>query len=65
MNLNRLRPIGIAKENLDLWLSSVINDAVRDAVEAGLPREHAYQILKAIAQTEHPLGYNVGKKEVP
>lgn len=57
MNINRLRPKGVKKENLDLWLSSVINDAIRDAIEAGLSEMDAYQILKSLTDMHHPYGY--------
>ena len=48
MNINRLRPTGVKPENLDLWLSSVINDAIRDAVEAGLSEAHAIHLLRSL-----------------
>jgi len=35
MNMNRLRPPPDCKDPA-LWLSGVINDAIRDASEAGL-----------------------------
>lgn len=65
MNLNRLRPTAADKQDLGAWLSGVVCDAIRDAEEAGLSRAEAYQILKTIAQMEHPLGYDVGRREIP
>ena len=48
MNINRLRPTGVKPENLDLWLSGVVNDAIRDAVEAGLPSKDAVQLIRTL-----------------
>ena len=51
MNLNRSRPPkGLPVDQLDLWLSGVIHDAVRDAVEAGLPRRDAARLVEIIAR---------------
>ena len=36
MNLNRLRPTGVKREDLDVWPPGVVNAAIRDAREAGL-----------------------------
>ena len=57
MNINRLRPTGVKKENLDLWLSSVVNDACRDAQEAGLSEDDIYQLLVIIAKQRNPQGW--------
>ena len=56
MNLNRLRPTGVAKEDLDDWLSGVIHDACRDAIEAGMPERDVHQLLETIARMHHPMG---------
>ena len=45
MNTKRLRPTKIVKGNLDLWLSDVVGDAVKDAVAVGLPPTDAARIL--------------------
>lgn len=63
MNINRLRPIGVKRENLDLWLSSVINDAIRDALEAGMPSRNVYDLLRAITAQEHPYGLKAGLRD--
>ena len=55
MNMNRLRPTGVAPENLDLWLSGVIHDAVRDALEAGLTEREVHQLLKTITDMFRPV----------
>lgn len=65
MNLNRLRPTNADKKDLGSWLSGVVCDAIRDAEEAGLSRTEAYQILKTIAQMEHPMGYDAGRRDLP
>jgi len=57
MNLNRLRPTGVKEENLDLWLSSVIHDAIRDAIEAGMSQRAAHDLLTAITNMHDPMGY--------
>lgn len=57
MNINRLRPVGVKKENLDVWLSSVVHDAIRDALEAGMPASEAHQLLKTITDMHDPQGY--------
>ena len=57
MNINRLRPTGVKRENLDVWLSSVVNDAIRDAREAGLDEFSIYHLLKTFTDTNHPHGY--------
>ena len=44
MNINRLRPTEVDKDQLDLWLSGVINDALKDANDAGLDPNFAGQI---------------------
>jgi len=54
--MNRLRPTNVDKDNLDLWLSGVIHDACRDAIEAGLPERSVHQLLKTITDMHHPLG---------
>jgi predicted DNA-binding transcriptional regulator YafY len=50
MNINRLRPVGVARENLDVWLSSVILDAMRDATEAGMSDEDAHRLVRVISE---------------
>lgn len=57
MNLNRLRPTGIKREDLDVWLSSVIHDAIRDAREAGLDDTTIHTLLKTVTEMNHPYGY--------
>lgn len=57
MNMNRLRPTGVKREDLDVWLSGVINDAIRDAREAGLDETAIYHLLKNYAHFNHPYGY--------
>jgi hypothetical protein len=54
MNLNRLRPTGV--KDLELWLSGVIHDAIRDALEAGMSQREAHQLLKTITNMHHPYG---------
>jgi len=54
MNINR--PTGVKPEDLDLWLSSVIHDAVRDAIEAGMSARSVHDLLKTITNMHHPLG---------
>ncbi len=63
MNINRLRPTGVARENLDLWLSGVIQDAIRDAQEAGMPQSEVYSLLKTITAQAHPYGSKEGFRE--
>jgi hypothetical protein len=63
MNLNRLRPLNVEKDNLDLWLSSVIHDAVRDALEAGISAQQVYDLLKTITAMHNPRGYESRKSE--
>jgi hypothetical protein len=48
VNINRLRPTGVKPENLDLWLSGVVWDAIRDAREAGLSRQVVADLLQSI-----------------
>lgn len=50
MNINRLRPTGVAKEDLAFWLSGVIWDAIRDAREAGLSNREAALTLRNISR---------------
>ncbi len=57
MNLNRLRPTGVKREDLDVWLSSVIHDAIRDAREAGLDDTTIHTLLKTVTEMNHPYGY--------
>jgi hypothetical protein len=57
MNMNRLRPTGVSKENLDTWLSSVIHDACRDAQEAGMPEADIHQLLVVITRQLDPQGW--------
>ncbi len=57
MNLNRLRPTDVKREDLDVWLSGVVNDAIRDAAEAGLDTTSIYYLLKTFTETNHPIGY--------
>lgn len=48
MNPLRLRPVGVKPENLALWLSGVLNDAIRDASEAGLSQTEIVHILRSL-----------------
>ncbi|OHD28425.1 MAG: hypothetical protein A2Y38_14015 [Spirochaetes bacterium GWB1_59_5] len=48
MNIDRCRPPKGCKE-LDLWLSGVVNDAIRDATEAGLPVRDAVFLVRKLA----------------
>ena len=57
MNMNRLRPTEADKKDLALWLSGVVNDAIRDAREAGLDETSIYHLLKNYAHSNHPYGY--------
>jgi len=57
MNMNRLRPTGVSKGNLDAWLSSVIHDACRDAQEAGMSDDDVYQLLVVITKQLNPQGW--------
>lgn len=57
MNINRLRPTGVQKENLDVWLSSVILDAIRDALEAGMSERQVHDLLITITKMHNPMGY--------
>lgn len=57
MNINRLRPTGVKRENLDVWLSSVVHDAIRDAEEAGMPPAEIYQLLQTVTDMHRPYGY--------
>jgi len=52
VNINRLRPTGVKKENLDLWLSGVIHDAIRDAREAGLDDRSIAHLVRNVARSE-------------
>lgn len=54
MNINRLRPK--PGEDLGLWLSGVINDAIRDALEAGMPKDEVWIMLSSYARGEDPTG---------
>jgi hypothetical protein len=55
MNINRLRPTGV--KDLAGWLSSVVNDAARDAREAGLSETMVHHILKSLADAYDPMGF--------
>lgn len=57
MNINRLRPTGVKKEDLDIWLSSVVNDACRDAEEAGMPADQIYELMKIMTDQRRPYMY--------
>lgn len=57
MNLNRLRPTGVKREDLDVWLSSVVHDAIRDALEAGMPEREAHQLLMTITDMHRPIDH--------
>lgn len=59
--MNRLRPESVKRENLDLWLSGVIHDAIRDAQEAGLSATETHQLLKTITDMNAPYGYKYRK----
>lgn len=52
MNMDRLRPPPGCRD-LDLWLSGVVNDAIRDAVEAGLRRRDALRIARILGRDEN------------
>ncbi len=52
MHINRQRPTGVKPENLDMWLSQVIHDAIRDAREAGLDARSIAYMLRFIAKSE-------------
>lgn len=52
MNMDRLRPPKGCRD-LDLWLSGVINDAIRDATEAGLACRTALQIARILGRDEN------------
>lgn len=47
MHINRRRPEPGC--DLMLWLSEVVNDAARDATEAGLPAAHTARVLLNLA----------------
>ena len=49
MDINRSRPP--KNGDVALWLSGVINDALRDAVEAGLCEEEATGIAVSLARS--------------
>ena len=51
MNINRLRPVGVKRDDLDIWLSSVVWDAIRDAREAGMDDRHVADLMAVIAKT--------------
>jgi hypothetical protein len=59
--MNRLRPTGVRRDDLGLWLASVIDDAIRDAREAGLEQVQIHALLKTFAEQEHPLGLEFGR----
>lgn len=50
MRIDRLRPTEKDKEDLGLWLSGVVNDALRDAIEAGLNPAEAAGIVTKLAE---------------
>jgi hypothetical protein len=52
--MNRLRPK--KGEDLAYFLSSVVHDAVRDCLEAGMSQREAHDLLKIITESQHPLG---------
>ena len=52
MNMDRLRPPKDCRD-LDLWLSGVINDAIRDAIEAGCPTRDALRIARILGRDEN------------
>lgn len=56
MNMNRLRPTGVAKDQLDAWLAGVILDAIRDAIEAGLDEQTLVILLRQISEMHDPFG---------
>lgn len=61
MNLNRLRPTGVKREDLDVWLSGIIHDAIRDAEEAGMPARDIYQLLQTITNMHHPIDSRIAR----
>jgi hypothetical protein len=54
MNVGRLRPK--PGEDLALFLSSVVNDAIRDATEAGLSNTDAIRVVFGLVQSWQVLG---------
>jgi hypothetical protein len=56
VNINRLRPTGVKRDNLVVWLSSVVHDAIRDAEEAGMPSTEIHQLLQTITDMHRPYG---------
>lgn len=53
MRIDRVRPTEKDKEDLALWLSGVVNDALRDAIEAGLPPEDAESIVTRLGKAHN------------
>lgn len=51
-NIGRLKPPKDCRD-LELWLSGVINDAIRDAVEAGCPTRDALRIARILGRGEN------------
>lgn len=45
MNPKRNRPTSVPVDKLDIWFSEVINDAIRDAEEAGFPTPSICRML--------------------
>jgi hypothetical protein len=57
MYMNRNRPTGVKKEQLDLWFSQVINDAIRDAHDVGMnPTWIIYLLRQYLKQEEERRG---------
>lgn len=54
MRMDRSRPP--RDGDVALWLSSVINDAMKDAREAGLSPEEAWTIVSSYARSADPTG---------
>lgn len=67
MDMNRKRPPKDC-EDLALWLSGTVNDAIRDATEAGLRRTEAAHIVLSLGRhaarvacmTDHQIASVVG-----
>lgn len=55
MNIDRLRPPKDCKD-IDLWLSRVVWDAIRDAKEAGMSDASAHGLITIIARMLDPYG---------
>jgi len=52
MNMNRNRPPKGPDADLDVWFSGLINDGIRDALEAGMPRSRVLMMLRSYLRTQ-------------